>query len=108
MDTNTLNDECSEYIYSDEYLGYLVRYDNDIKRVYDVFEPACISIINTQFLVAYTRREGNELEEMLRYGYESVPKCYGLMDTTAVEDTGATRLKTLPGLNLSGICGHRN
>lgn len=102
MDTNTLNDECSEYIYSDEYLGYLVRYDNDIKRVYDVFEPACISIINTQFLVAYTRREGNELEEMLRYGYESVPKCYGLMDTTAVEDTGATRLKTLPGLNLSG------
>lgn len=102
MDFGNLGNGCAEYIYSDKYINYLVRYDNDLQRVYDVFEPACVSVINVQFLIAHVRKESDDVSEFFRYGYESIPKCYGLMDTSVVEDIGATRLQNFPGLSLFG------
>ena len=54
MDDNILDGQlCSEYIYSEEYLNFLVRYNNDLQGVYDRFNPACVTIINNRFLVAF-------------------------------------------------------
>lgn len=96
------NTYCSEYVYSEQYFNFVVRYNNDIQQVYDRFSPACITTINNQFLVAYSRISDLNIDKMFEYGYEFVPKCYGLMDTSAVVDTGADRVRNLPGLRLTG------
>ena len=91
---------CAGYVYSEKYYNFLIKYDRDIESVERVLKPECINIINNQFLVAYKRLEDGE--DIYLYGYNAVPKCYGLMDTTAVEAIGATAVSNLPGLNLKG------
>lgn len=93
---------CPDYVYSEDYFSFLVKYDNDIDRVYDIFNPECISRINNRFLVAYTRAESMDMGEIFKYGYASIPKCYGLMDSDVNEAIGADRIRNLPGLGLDG------
>ena len=91
---------CEDIIYSEEYGSYLIKYDNDLEGVYDTVNPDCVTIINNQFLVAYKRID--EERNIYEFGYNSVPKCYGLMDTTAVEAMGVEQVRNLPGLSLTG------
>lgn len=97
-----MDDFCSDYIYSDEYFSFLVKYDNDMNRVDDIFNPACVSRINNRFLVAYTKPVSMNIDEILKYGYASIPKCYGLMDSDVVQVIGADRIRNLPGLGFAG------
>ncbi len=97
-----MDDFCSDYIYSDEYFSFLVKYDNDMNRVDDIFNPACVSRINNRFLVAYTKPASMSIDEILKYGYASIPKCYGLMDSDVVQVIGADRIRNLPGLGFAG------
>lgn len=108
MDQNTGNQDssCAQYIYSDDYIGYLIKYDNDRKGIEEVMNPNCIQIINSRFLVAYKEAPGTatpeELSGFFDYGYHNLPKLYTLMDVSAVEDIGATAVRDIPGLNLDG------
>ncbi len=97
-----MDNGCAEYVYSEDYLSFLVRYDNDIQGVYESFEPDCVSVINNQFLVAYKKRTLADEGEIFRLGYQVLPKCYGLLDEDVVRVTGAERLRGFPGLGLSG------
>ena len=97
-----MDDFCSNYIYSDEYFSFLVKYDNDMNRVDDIFNPACVSRINNRFLVAYTKPAAFNIGEILKYGYASIPKCYGLMDSDVLQVIGADRIRNLPGLGFAG------
>lgn len=94
---------CTEYIYSDDYLAYLVKYDNDLRGVWEVMKPDCVDVINSRFLVSYKKAPdiGNP-ESFFEFGYGALPKVYGLMDLPAVEDIGAYAVRRLPGLDLSG------
>ncbi|MCM1082786.1 MAG: S8 family peptidase [Clostridium sp.] len=93
---------CSDYIYSDEYFCFLVKYDNDMNRVDAIFDPACVSRINSRFLVAYTKPDSININEFLKYGYASIPKCFGLMDSDVLQVIGADRIRNLPGLGYAG------
>lgn len=95
-------DACSDYIYSDDYLNFLIKYDGDLQGVYDRVNPDCVTIVNSQFLVAYKNKSTDIRNQYLQFGYNSLPKCYGLMDMTALIDTGADRVRSLPGLSLTG------
>lgn len=97
-----MDDFCSDYIYSDEYFSFLVKYDNDMNRVEEIFNPACVSRINNRFLVAYTKPVSVNVGEILKYGYASIPKCYGLMDSDVLQVIGADRIRNLPGLGFAG------
>lgn len=102
--SSTSESFCTSYIYSENVINYLIKYDNDLTRVYSQVQPDCVNIINDFFLVAYKNLPQNEsyINSTYQYGYSYVPKCYGLMDISAVNDTGVSRIKNLPGLNLSG------
>ncbi len=94
---------CTPYIYSDSHLAYLIKYDNDLNGVLQVVNPECIDVINSRFLVAYKQLPSEDTPEtFLKFGYGSLPKVYGLMDTSAVEDIGAYAVRSLPGLALTG------
>ncbi len=103
IEADNVENSCTKYIYDENYIGYFVKYDNDLSGVRQVINPACIDVINTRFLVAYKEAPDMENpEELLRYGYNNLPKLYGLMDVPAVEDIGAFAVRGLPGLRLTG------
>lgn len=98
---------CSDYVYQEEVLDYLIKYDNNLQGVIDGLRPECITAINNQFLVAYKKRDSykvgaNVLRGALNYYYSVVPKCYGLLDLSANESIGALQIETIPGLSLTG------
>ncbi len=97
------NNSCTQYVYSEDYIGYFVKYDNDLRSVEEIMEPACIDIVNSRFLVAYKEAPAlDNPEGFFAYGYGNLPKAYGLMDVPAVEDIGAYAVRRLPGLSLDG------
>lgn len=96
------NEFCAKYIYDEDSLDFLVKYDRDIQGVYQQLRPNCISTINSQFLLAYTADASVTFQGMFGYRYQSIPKCYGLMDTSAPESLGLNRVQNLPGLSLKG------
>ncbi|MBO5388028.1 MAG: S8 family peptidase [Lachnospiraceae bacterium] len=101
MDSN--NTICSSYIYSDSHLALLIKYDNDLNGVIKFVNPECVDVINSRFLVAYRKAfDVDKPEEFFQFGYGGIPKIYGLMDMSAVEDIGAYAVRNLPGLNLTG------
>lgn len=108
MDSNLeeQSQSCSQYIYSEDYIGYFIKYDNDLAGVEEIVNPACIQIINNRFLVAYKQSPGTqtpeELSQFFDYGYHNLPKLYTPMDVPGVEDIGALEVRDIPGLNLSG------
>ncbi len=102
MDFSGYRNNCSDYIYSEDYLSFVVKYDKDIQGVYEKINPSCVTIINNQFLVAYRSVGSNSYGDIFPFGYNFVPKCFGLMDVTAVTDIGADIVRTLPGLALTG------
>ncbi|MBE5946127.1 MAG: peptidase [Lachnospiraceae bacterium] len=106
MDINTslTADSCTSYIYSEDVINYLIKYDNDIERITNNLSVDCINIINDFFLVAYKKLsyDSSLTNEYFKYGYSNVPKCYGLMDISAISDIGADTIENLPGLGLTG------
>ncbi len=110
MDNNVIGfgvenqqENCRDYVYSEDYISFIIRYDNDLQGVYNTVQPDCINIINSQFLIAYKKKPLlSNLESYLAYGYSSLPKCYGLMDMSVIEETGTDNVRSLSGLNLTG------
>ena len=41
-------------------------------------------------------------DTLFRLGYDRIPKCFGLMDTSALQGIGIGAVQTVPGLSLSG------
>lgn len=94
--------DCLNAIYSEEYLNFLVKYDGDIERVNTFLRPDCVNIVNSRFLVAYSRADTITRASLSGFGYGITPKGYGLLDTSVVSTIQADRVRTLPGLALTG------
>lgn len=107
LDTGNISEgissaKCAEAIYSNAYASFLVKYDGELFSVNERLRPECMNIINSRFLVAYRRIDTMNEGDFFRLGYSIAPKCYGLMDMSGVEATGADRIMNLPGLALTG------
>lgn len=94
--------DCLNAIYSREYLNFLVKYDGDIERVNTLLRPDCVNIVNSRFLVAYSRADMITRVSLSDFGYGITPKGYGLLDTSVVSAIQADRVRALPGLMLTG------
>lgn len=89
---------CRDAVYSNDYLDILLDY----RGVYNIGDPVCIQRLNETFDVAYYPREGNPPLNLKDYVYLSIPKCFGLMDQSALEVSGILRLQNPDGLDLRG------
>lgn len=94
--------DCSYAVYSDDYLNFIVKYDGDIDRVNTLLKPECVNTVNSRFLVAYSRSDTITEEALSGFGYGITPKAYGLLDTSVVDAVSADRVRSLPGLSLTG------
>ena len=107
MDQGQNDSACAAYVYDEDVLDFLVKYDNNLGGVVAELQPDCVTIVNSQFLVAYRGAydaQGQLLSRdvLFRIGYDRIPKCFGLMDTSAIQAIGAPQVQTTQGLSLKG------
>ena len=70
----------------------------------NIFKAPVIRVsltLNDCLVVAYAPRYASDFI-MGKVGYRALPKCYGLQDTSALQETGILRLRRQPFFNLYG------
>ena len=91
--------DCEEQIYSNDYVDFIVS-----KDVLDVIDlPSdCIQQVNEENDTYFYPRSFFRAFDFPADSYSSVPKCYGLLDETALEVSGILKLQQQPALALKG------
>ena len=95
-------ERCEEIIYSNEYADYVIEYSGDLNSLMKIYNPDCVQILNRRFAIIHQKITGNAMVSLNQYGYATVAKCFGLLDTSSVEATGVLRLRRQPYVDLFG------
>lgn len=96
------NEECAEAIYSEDYVALLVDYVGSIEEIVQRFRPICYQILTVQQAIIYVSLPNQQALAEAGFNYRNIPKCFGLLDTSALEETGVLRLRRQPYLDLYG------
>ena len=85
---------CGNIVTSDEYMDIIVhgRYDDSL----------CSQRVDDEYFIKYIPSEDVSRISLSKYGYEAVPKVYGLCDTTSMEAVGAIKLRNSMALGFTG------
>lgn len=94
--------ECREKIMSEEYADFIGEFGIDEEVLGERYMDFCPQIINYRYLSLYERLDAIAPIGLQNYPYSSIPKLFGLMDTTAVAATGAIRMQNQTGFELKG------
>ena len=90
---------CKEQVYSNDYFDFVIPYG----EAYSVSPPGtCIQRVDEDYDVLYYPRAGLPPLSIGDYTYSSIPKCFGLLDQTALEVSGILRMQNQPALQLTG------
>ena len=92
---------CKDAIYSEEYMPLLIDYYGDFQLVIDKYNPICYIILSPRQAIIYVYL-GNALISSKFDTYRTIPKMYGLLDTSVIEETGVQRLRRQPYIDLYG------
>ena len=90
---------CMEQVYSEEYYDFLIPYGVEAEVP---STPGCVQRIAEDYDIFFYPREGLPPLSIGNYTYTAIPKCYALLDTTALDASGITRLQNQPVLALKG------
>ena len=77
--------DCREQVYSDEFFDFIVSYEETNEQT---IAGSCIQRIDEGYDIFYYPREGLPPLSVGSYSYSEIPKCYGLLDQTALEVSG--------------------
>lgn len=88
---------CAEKIISEEFGELLLDYSIEEElgsvagesRSMDGLDEACQVTVDQDISIVYFRRNADTAVDLSRYPYYSLPKCYGLMQTENVQQTGS-------------------
>ena len=94
--------DCSSLIVSEETGDYIIEYNSLYFEQIQRQDGVCISCINDTWCILYTNYPGSR-NINIQQGYYSVPKLYGLMDTTSFDASGITATLNQPLLNVRGF-----
>ena len=93
--------DCSSLIVSEETGDYIIEYNSLYFEQIQRQDGVCISCINDTWCILYTNYPGSR-NINIQQGYYSVPKLYGLMDTTSFAASGSTATLNQTLLNVRG------
>lgn len=91
--------DCEEQVYSNEYFDFIVE---NFSGTSGELSGYCMQEINNVYQVIYVSREGLKPLSVANYSYASIPKCFALMDESALEASGILRIHNYPTLTLKG------
>lgn len=91
--------DCEEAVYSNDYYDFIMEYTLQEREV-----PGreCVQRIDETFDIAYLPRIGSLPLDIQNYEYTSIPKCFTLMDESALEASGILKIQNQPALSLKG------
>lgn len=94
--------DCSTPVYSNDYYDFIS--DAIIRgRLYAEYpEDVCTQPLDAGYEVIYYPREMLGDFHITNFSYWSIPKCYTLMDTSALEASGILTMQNFPTLPLKG------
>lgn len=90
---------CNEIIQSNDTLDLIVPNELSVQIP---IEPDCRQPIDANYTIFYFEKNRVPPLEVGTYTYSSIPKCLGLLDSTALEESGILQLQTQPALALKG------
>lgn len=93
---------CKSYVYSEEYAEYILESGGNAREIEELFHPDCMQIINENFVTIYESIEKFGPISFKKHGYGAVPKCFGLLDTSSVENIGVLKVRRQPDFDLYG------
>lgn len=91
--------DCREQVYSNDYFDFIIPYG--VQAEVPV-SGGCVQRVTEEFDIFFYPRAGLPPFSIENYTYTAIPKCYGLLDTTALEVSGIIRLQNQPVLSLKG------
>lgn len=91
--------DCREQVYSNDYYDFIIPYGVDAEVP---VSGGCVQRVSENFDIFYYPRAGLPPLSIQNYTYTAIPKCYGLLDTTALEVSGIIRMQNQPVLSLRG------
>lgn len=93
---------CREAIYSEQVADYILDGYSDIKNLNNNANLVCEQQIEGKFQMVYIPITETMSTRIITNSYRNLPKLYGLMDTSTLEDMGVYKLRRLPYLDLYG------
>lgn len=93
---------CRRAMIDEDYADFIVEYEGDYNKIRNQFQTGCYHSIDYKYAIVHIPVDRITPTAILRYGYEPFPACFGLIDTTALEVSGITRLQNLPTFALRG------
>ena len=102
MASENMMSECAERIISEDYADFIIEIGFGENEARQEYKDLCIQDIGYKFsAIYYPLSEINPIS-VGEDTYIAIPKLFGLMDTSAVEATGALRLQRVRGTSLTG------
>lgn len=93
---------CRDAIYSEEVADYVIDFISDIDNLQNNNNVICRQEIAGKFQMVYIPITEPVTTKVIANSYRNIPKLYGLMDTSTLEDMGVYKLRRLPYLDLYG------
>ena len=91
--------DCREQAVSNDFFDCIISY---VDTPFITVTSDCIQRIDEDYDIFYYAREGLPDLNVAGYSYEVIPKCFGLLDQTALEASGILRMQNQPALRLRG------
>ncbi len=92
---------CGNQIVSQDYADYIVEYGGIAENLYNVYETDCVQIFNERYAAFHLPVSSMDTAVNL-LAYSAIPKLFGTMDTSSMDQSGITRLHSQPYLGLQG------
>lgn len=92
---------CPNIITSEDYANFIIEKNAITGDYLSRYPGSCIQYVDN-YAILYRPLNLIPNFNLNSIPYGTVPKLYGLMDTTAVDSTGAERLQNIPSLSLKG------
>jgi len=93
---------CENVIYSEDYTGLLIDYGGVLSVPLERYNPVCTQIISNRLAIMFVSQPLAQGIDVDKYTYRQIPKCFGLLDTSVLEETGVLRLRRQPFIDLYG------
>lgn len=91
--------DCRQQIHSNDYYDFIIPYGVGTEQI---TVSGCTQRVSEDYDVFFFPREGLPPLSIGSYSYTTIPKCYGLLDTTALEVSGILQMQNQPVLSLKG------
>lgn len=96
---------CQDMIYSNDYTDLIVNIHEGNRSILELYSDSCINEITERIDIFHQRKSSGYLTNLETIPYSSIPKLFGLMDSSNMEVTGVKQVQSPSylGLNGSGV-----